>query len=65
MDKQKERNNQKVEEACHHLACEIQNCLQKQNYDQKRCQIEIQRYKKCIENKGTMGNLLKGESKMK
>lgn len=33
---------------CQKAACEIQTCLQKNNYDQKRCEETIQKYNNCI-----------------
>ncbi|KAF2221146.1 hypothetical protein BDZ85DRAFT_266359 [Elsinoe ampelina] len=37
----------KTDPPCHALACQIQDCLQKNQYDQSRCEKEIDRLYEC------------------
>ena len=33
---------------CHKLACKIQTCLEKNNYQQERCKFERDSYNECV-----------------
>lgn len=35
---------------CKKQACEIQNCLSKNNYDQNKCQEFVEIYNKCVKD---------------
>ncbi|KAL9646717.1 hypothetical protein ABK040_001139 [Willaertia magna] len=36
------------DDPCHKLACNIQGCLTKNNFNQNKCQDELKAYNECI-----------------
>ena len=45
------------DKVCQRLACDIQYCLARNNYQEKRCERHIEAWKKCCErvNRGLLG----------
>jgi len=40
--------NKSAADPCHRLACDIQTCLQQNNYQERRCQVQIDAYNTCV-----------------
>jgi len=55
---EKEKEKEFTNFNCQELACNIQDCLKKYNYDEQKCAKEVKEYNKCIaEAKKKFGEL--------
>lgn len=46
--KEKRQHLSYEENVCHTYACAIQQCLKRNNYDEKKCKKTIERWRQCL-----------------